>query len=276
MKTLAVTPTEWSPETDFHFASKRVMVKHELDSDTVIEIDGIPVLMRRTTRSEKERGALISLRHLLLERKWTTLQRTNGQSYPCVSWGFLPPEPLGRRAVAGPAQAEWLEREMTSLAWSLTQWAWEGLRRDCRDLYTIIEGAPLALPCWRIGETPWTSGVLNGTTAMPYHKDKGNEPHTGSAMWVMRDKVSGGHLHIPELDTVVMCPHGTLLIFFGDMFWHGVTQINNINLPGAARYSMVAYAKRAMLNKPEPGQEYERGIRASHNAAMQRRDTVLG
>lgn len=45
----------------------------------------------------------------------------------------------------------------------------------------------------------WTSGILNLSSAMPYHYDRNNVRGSWSAMVVARRFMNGGHLHLPGL-----------------------------------------------------------------------------
>ena len=54
--------------------------------------------------------------------------------------------------------------------------------------------------------------------------------------------ISGGDLHIPELNAVVDCEDGSLIAFFGELFWHGVTSLTRVHK--GVRHSIVTYARR--------------------------------
>lgn len=101
------------------------------------------------------------------------------------------------------------------------------------------------LPDWRLSEAePWTSGVVNKTSTLPYHRDGNNFP-VWSAMPVVRRAVDGGHLHIPEYDVTLACRDGWALFFPGYQLVHGVTPIR-VTRPDGYRISVVYYALRGM------------------------------
>ena len=110
-----------------------------------------------------------------------------------------------------------------------------------RDRQTVEE----VLPEWRM--TPgsnWTSGVVNLSSALPYHRDRANFP-TWSAMPVLRRGVIGGHLHVPEYGLTVSCRDAMVVYFNGAALVHGVTPIRS-RQPDGYRFSIVHYSIRGM------------------------------
>jgi hypothetical protein len=99
-------------------------------------------------------------------------------------------------------------------------------------------------PDWKLGESEWTSGVINSSARLPYHRDAMNFP-VWSAMPVLRRHMTGGHLAIPEYDLVLPCRDGWGVFFPGYQLVHGVTPMRATR-PGGYRYSLVYYALRGM------------------------------
>lgn len=98
---------------------------------------------------------------------------------------------------------------------------------------------------WRMAPGAlWTSGVINYSSALPYHKDRNNFP-AWSAMPVIRRGVRGGYLHIPAYDITLGCQDGTVAYFPGYLVTHGVTPMKRVK-PDGYRYSIVYYALRGM------------------------------
>ena len=98
---------------------------------------------------------------------------------------------------------------------------------------------------WKIGDQDlWTSGVINQSASMPYHRD-GFNFKTWSVMPVVRKEMLGGYLHFPEYDLTVACRDGWLLYFPGYKYVHGVTPMR-AKTETAYRYSIVYYALRGM------------------------------
>lgn len=96
-------------------------------------------------------------------------------------------------------------------------------------------------PDWRFAGSGYTSGIINDTAGLPYHKDSGNIAGTISSMYVARHGVDGGLLHVPELDVWFACPTGAWVIFDGQRLWHGVTPM--LRQPGGHRFTVVFYVK---------------------------------
>jgi hypothetical protein len=100
---------------------------------------------------------------------------------------------------------------------------------------------------WRMGEESlWTSGVVNRSSLLPYHRDSMNF-HTWSAMPTLRYGMRGGYLHVPEYDIVFPCRDGEVTWFCGRDLVHGVTPMR-MQTKDAYRYSVVYYALSGMRN----------------------------
>jgi hypothetical protein len=100
-------------------------------------------------------------------------------------------------------------------------------------------------PEWRMyPEALWTSGVINYSSQLPYHKDRNNFD-AWSAMPVIRRGVRGGFLHIPAYGICVSCQDGMVVYFPGYKLTHGVTPMRKVAKDGY-RYSIVYYALKGM------------------------------
>ena len=100
---------------------------------------------------------------------------------------------------------------------------------------------------WRIAEDSlWTSGNINYSSALPYHRDRANFA-TWSAMPVLRRRMRGGYLRVPEYDLTIGCRDGWVVFFNGNLLVHGVTPMEPVAGPDDGyRYSIVYYALRGM------------------------------
>jgi hypothetical protein len=126
------------------------------------------------------------------------------------------------------------------------------------------------LPEWRLGsEQLWTSGVINDTAQLPYHRDGFNFP-VWSAMPVVRRGTRGGYLSIPEYGLVVPCADGTVVYFEGFRLTHGVTPIRRVKKGQGYRISVVYYALSGMKNCRDAAEEtaYGRRRRTEREADM--------
>jgi hypothetical protein len=107
--------------------------------------------------------------------------------------------------------------------------------------------------------SPWSSGVLNRTSPLPYHRDRNNFP-AWSAMVVLRRGVRGGHLHVPEYNIVVECRDGDVVYFAGSDLMHGVTPMMKTT-PDSYRLSAVYYPVASMATCLPFAEEVVRGQR---------------
>lgn len=124
-------------------------------------------------------------------------------------------------------------------------------------------------PDWFLGEQElWTSGVINQSSQLPYHRDRFNFP-TWSAMPVLRRGMDGGFLHIPEYAATIACRDGWALFFPGHDLVHGVTPMTP-RAKDAYRYSIVYYALRGMKDCHTAAEEtaYARRRRTEREIAM--------
>jgi len=98
---------------------------------------------------------------------------------------------------------------------------------------------------WRMTDDAlWTSGVVNKSSTLPYHRDGFNFA-TWSAMPVIRRQMDGGYLNFPEYDLTCSCRDGWVTYFAGYKYVHGVTPMTP-KTKDAYRYSIVYYALRGM------------------------------
>ena len=248
-----------------------------ITGNRIVEVDGIPVLCRRNG-SLSELALLDDLFDIAIDHKFHAdgVRRVyTGVSYPAESFGIAERRPIRRRMGVGRTQFSYKHPIFAGVMEELVKSGWKSLKHGARGLYDAIDSAPKSLKAWRIGNTPYTSGVINASVSMPYHRDRNNVEHTGSLMWVTRRHAEGGHLHIPELNAVVDCSHGTMLVFYGEIFWHGVTRITQLSREGSGRYSVVAYAKKSVLQAKSPAEEHYLAAVRGTKSADAIRDTVL-
>jgi len=99
---------------------------------------------------------------------------------------------------------------------------------------------------FRLRDTPFTSGNLNKHASLSYHLDKGNALNVWSAMVVLRERVSGGYLVLPEFGVSLELVDGACLLFDGQSTWHGLTPVDT--QPGGYRFSVVYFSLRQAWN----------------------------
>lgn len=110
---------------------------------------------------------------------------------------------------------------------------------------------------WTIGQTPFTSGIVNKNNQLKYHFDTGNFKGVLSNMIVFKKGTSGGHLVIPALDIALEVSDNSLTIFNGQDILHGVSPIDYDD-EGGYRYSVVYYSLEQMWKCEPLGEEVER------------------
>lgn len=129
-----------------------------------------------------------------------------------------------------------------------------------------IELAEPIADIWKWDGTGWTSGVVNYTQRLPYHRDAGNLRGSWSAMIGARSAATGGHLHLPDYGVTIAVDNRSLLCFAGGDIAHGVTPM--VVRPTGFRVTAVFYGLSGV--KPcAPTYEAERirGAQRSTDAA---------
>jgi hypothetical protein len=135
----------------------------------------------------------------------------------------------------------------------------------------ILENSGISNEWKMTDDALWTSGVVNKSSTLPYHRD-GFNYETWSAMPVIRRDMKGGYLHFPEYDLTCACRDSWVLFFPGYKFVHGVTPMSP-EKEDAYRYSIVYYALKGMKDCFTYAVETARGAenrtkREEHMAAV--------
>lgn len=97
-------------------------------------------------------------------------------------------------------------------------------------------------PDWLLGSLPFTSGIINNSAALPYHRDASNISGSWSLMVCLRREVEGGTLHLPGFGVWLAVPDRSVIVFDGQAHLHGVTPMVRTSQRGF-RYTVVYYAK---------------------------------
>lgn len=193
-------------------------------------------------------GDVGPLRRTVLDIPYTTLTtRAAGWQNVSRTFGYAPRRPVYGREGCEDTRL-WTERpngHSILLAYG------ERVRAQLSDVFPDIAARDRATMAssgvreeWRLGETNWTSGVVNRSSSLPYHRDGFNFP-VWTAMPVLRRHMKGGYLHIPEYDAIVASRDGWAVFFPGYELVHGVTPMTPTR-EGGYRYSVVYYALKGM------------------------------
>lgn len=189
------------------------------------------------------------------------------------TFGFTPPVPLRRRWSCARSRFDYEQPEAMALIEEYCRAAEHIFRTQAPEVYEqtahkVREWIPGA---WLISGTPWTSGIINHTAALPYHKDSGNIPGSWSAMLTSRRNVDGGLLHLVDYDCWLKVPNGSIAIFDGQSVLHGVTPFH-FAAPNAYRFTLVTYARKGMkVCCPDPSGEPHRAAVAATEADNRKR-----
>ena len=262
------------------FASKQDTVgAHILDEPTIVydrSAGNAPVLLR-TDLDTKGMLLLEVILSLATKHKFADNVRriAQGDGYPCEVFGAVPSNEIFRKYGASLAEFEARDPVFASALRGIIAMGWRQTRREAPDLAAAMSSYEWAHKDWLIEHTPYTSGVINDNVQMSYHRDRRNVKWSGSTMVVCRRHVTGGHLHLPELDLLVKCTHGTVLSFYGEMYWHGVTPMEGSTRDRAGRYSIVAYSKSRIQMAGSSRQEHRSAAIRATKAGDDIRDTVI-
>jgi hypothetical protein len=241
-----------------------VSVERRLDPSAATELVGAsvpelePTVSTATVARDASSGepvyaylpvaGVAELRRAVLETPWgETFRAASGRRNISRTFGYRPRKPMMQGGEACARSA--LARDAPDTHRVLTEWT-RHLGAVLRSVLPEVDQAARdtidrVLPDWRLGEAePWTSGVVNKTSTLPYHRDGFNFP-VWSAMPVVRRSVTGGYLHIPEYDATIACRDGWALFFPGYELVHGVTPMRTTK-PDGYRISVVYYALRGM------------------------------
>jgi hypothetical protein len=171
------------------------------------------------------------------------VRRVNGLANESQTFGYTQPNALRRRyapttsrfAVRDPEGHHLLEVAATWYAQAIAAYL-PDIAKDARYVTRQVD------PQWQLGDSWWTSGIVNKNTPLMYHRDASNHP-AWSAMLLTRWGMRGGHLHIADYDLTLSCDDGHVVCFPGHELVHAVTPFRAA-LRGAYRYSTVYYPIR--------------------------------
>lgn len=240
------------------FELKRVMTKKEADEvvgDAVAASE--PNVNEAGIYRDADTGEAIlvyapypakitELRKAVIGTKYSTTLRSSGTRNVSRTFGFTTRSAVLQREACTPTSLTYDDPEAQMILNNTAEVLGEYLREQLPEVYEHdYQTVGAVLPEWRMTEDAlWTSGVINQSSALPYHRDGANFD-TWSAMPVVRRGMDGGHLHMPEYGITINCRDGWALWFNGYALVHGVTPMSSRQKDGY-RYSIVFYAKRGM------------------------------
>lgn len=229
------------------------------DVEQLIHPDGMFVDYERGIAAYQRRDiADFLLPHLRSIDGWSSSNRFDGNVNTSATFGLQPRTPARMREACAwtrstretPAIDAALRRVLDEHLWPTAK------ARFPAKAATLEAAAERVDPAWR-WSPPFTQAIVNRTNALTYHTDAGNVLGGMSIMIVARaGRTHGGLLVIPELDWAIETPHGTVIVFDGARWLHGVTPIELLT-PGSQRYSVVFYAHQNACHCLPPADEAE-------------------
>lgn len=174
--------------------------------------------------------------------------RLSGIRYANRVFGNLAPSPLRKRWGASSTDTTSKYPELNALLDQMVADEWEKFNTAAPEdaaAHDELVRADIDAD-WLLADAPFTSGIINNTAALPYHRDKGNIAGSWSAMVAIRKNVGGGGLDLPEYGITLGVPDSSLTLFDGQGTWHGVTPLTN-ERSNAYRFTLVSYAKSGFV-----------------------------
>jgi len=229
---------------------------------TAVESDYSTLIKEDCTLMDKDTGKLIGvyivmpkisskLLKSLLTIKYDTNKRLAGLITRSRIFGYKPREKIRNDFCTSSMLAKDNPQEhaiICNFAKEITKF----YKKHCGEIYQ--EHADLTrdklLPEWTIGDTPFSSGIVNKNNALHYHFDSGNFKDVYSNMVAFKSNTTGGYLSIPEYDIALEIANNSLVLFDGQKILHGVTPIKLLS-ENAYRFSIVYYSLQQMW-KCEP------------------------
>jgi hypothetical protein len=237
--------------------NKTVPTHREGASDDLMIIDAVtkqPVLLQVNLTELKPQMRELARQLRFLKIKWsdpvgklTKSERLSGIGSNNITFGHTAPNAMYKRHAARIAPIHLESPATANLLTSLIVPAWQQFQKHLPDIATQHQQKTVQEihQDWLLEKTPFTSGICNHTSVLPYHKDAGNLLDAWSMMLCSRKDVDGGGLHIPEYDTTLAIPDCSLTIFCGQKLLHGVTPLV-YKKKGAYRFTIVYYTKQAL------------------------------
>jgi hypothetical protein len=202
--------------------------------------------------SNRHAEAAAHLTRVAMQVEPTEVVRSGGIRTATNAVGYSSPASLLKRSTPRASAFTMNRPDLALIIEDIAESLWVELQAENPvAAYRNLEAAETIHDDWRIGSTPWTSGVLNHAVPLPYHYDKNNVPGTTSAMlWSKHPLVQGGHLHLPDLGYVIGCQHATATYFVGHANLHGVMPITAPKGGPVRRWSLVFYVVGKFVGLP--------------------------
>lgn len=246
MKRIDIDPIEIDLDKYKKRTAKKSDVSRLIKEDCIIYCDGQPTVLYKKLKTDTS-----ALRWAVKNIKYSTGKRSRGLVSQSSIFGYSPRVAMRHDYCSTTAMAINEKKQhhiITSFAKELTGLYSEYFPEQFKYHNELVQEK--VMNDWKIGGSPFTSGIVNKNNALKYHFDSGNFKGVLSNMVVFKKDVKGGYLVIPALDVALEVEDNTLSIFNGQDILHGVSTIEYTN-EHAYRYSIVYYSLEQMW-KCEP------------------------
>lgn len=228
-------------------------VEEFITDDILITIDGEPALLYMKLKEDTS-----GLRWAVKNQKYQFHRRSNGLKQESNLFGYTPRITFRQDYCTITAMAEKYPKQhsvISSFINNIHKYYEEYFPEAYKRHKELVEEKVLTE--WKMGETPFTSGIVNKNNPLKYHLDSGNFKGVLSNMIVLKKGVKGGHLVVPELNMAFEVADNSLMIFNGQNLIHGVSPIEYED-SNSYRYSVVYYSLESMWRCEPLGEELKR------------------
>lgn len=191
--------------------------------------------------------AIVHVESLLRELRTFPFQlkkRASGFKASTTTFGAIPKDGRHRHCMCSATTHNY--PYLTELVGRFASYAQEVSARffpdETRDIITFSKDFD---PAWRLGNSAYTSAIVNNSNSLLYHRDAGNILNCVSSMLTLRKAMQGGWLVFPELNLRIMTGPVTLTMFAGSKLLHGVTPLVKETIE-SYRYTLVYYSRKGM------------------------------
>jgi len=224
-------------------------------------------------------GDLGEYRRAMREVKFGLNNRASGMKNVNTNFGFTGRTPVLRRAACSICTFAHKQPKVHAVVERAASPIWETFEDALPEQAHFTRNAALGVgDDWRMAGTPWTSGVINETSALYYHFDRNNFAGSWSAMIVVRRDARGGHLHLPEYNLTIDCRDGDVIYFPGSQILHGVTPIarnKNGYRISAVYYSVSKMSKCLPVEEELKWAQRQRTTQAENLMDRQRKNGLI-
>jgi len=215
-----------------------------IDEDAIITLNGKKIIVYISKLDKKMPQMVQALKKV----KYDTSTRTNGLVTTSKIFGFAPRNVIRNHPCRSAkfASDQPQEHDIVAQAAYIAEEQYKKHHPEMAEKHFEIADKKVRKE-YRIGETMFTSGIINHNNPLRYHFDAGNFEGVASAMFAFKEDIDGGFLSVPEVGLGFACRDHSLTIFDGQALLHGVTPIKKLK-QSATRFTVVFYSLKQLWN----------------------------